>query len=193
MISQHLLPNICAGEKRVLAMEIMFNTTPVAAAIRLGKMEAIDNTIVTSLADGMQSLDESVKRLLKGCQISRGDCRAIRYPWNEIVASDWAFACCVLARLGFRTFPVVTAPSQAIPAMEPCLCCLPFSASDNWDSPLSESNMRTKEDIVGNWLPRYTDTPLDGFGTYVLLTNFISYVEEFSHEPRKCRYLRTSA
>ena len=40
--------------------------------------------------------------------------------------------------------------------------------------------MRTKEDIVGNWLPRYTDTSLDGFGTHVLLTNFISYVEEFA-------------
>ena len=32
--------------------------------------------------------------------------------------------------------------------------------------------MKTKEDIVGNWLPRYTDTPLDGFGNHVLLTNF---------------------
>jgi AMP nucleosidase len=40
--------------------------------------------------------------------------------------------------------------------------------------------MKTKEDIVGNWLPRYTDTPLDGFGNYVLLTNFISYTEEFA-------------
>ena len=40
--------------------------------------------------------------------------------------------------------------------------------------------MRSKEDIVGNWLPRYTDTPLEGFGSYVLLTNFISYVEEFA-------------
>ena len=35
--------------------------------------------------------------------------------------------------------------------------------------------MRTKDDIVRNWLPRYTDTPLDGFGNRVLLTNFISY------------------
>lgn len=40
--------------------------------------------------------------------------------------------------------------------------------------------MRTKEDIVGNWLPRYTDTPLDAFGNYILLTNFISYVDEFA-------------
>ncbi len=84
VISQHLLPNICAGEKRVLAMEIMFNTTPVAAAIRLGKMEAIDNTIVTSLADGMQSLDESVKRLLKGCQISRETAERFVTPGTKL-------------------------------------------------------------------------------------------------------------
>lgn len=40
--------------------------------------------------------------------------------------------------------------------------------------------MKTKDDIVANWLPRYTDTPLDGFGKYILLTNFISYVDEFA-------------
>ena len=40
--------------------------------------------------------------------------------------------------------------------------------------------MRTKENIVENWLPRYTDTPLEAFGSYVVLTNFISYVEEFA-------------
>ena len=44
--------------------------------------------------------------------------------------------------------------------------------------------MRSKEEIVGNWLPRYTDTPLAGFGSYVLLTNFISYVEEFARAER---------
>ena len=38
--------------------------------------------------------------------------------------------------------------------------------------------MKTKAEIVGNWLPRYTDTPLEGFGNHVLLTNFISYVED---------------
>jgi twitching motility protein PilT len=84
VISQHLLPNICAGEKRVLAMEIMFNTHPVAAAIRLGKMEAIDNTIVTGLADGMQSLDESVKRLLKECRISRETAERFVTPGTKL-------------------------------------------------------------------------------------------------------------
>ena len=40
--------------------------------------------------------------------------------------------------------------------------------------------MKTKEDIVANWLPRDTDIPLDDFGKYVLPTNFISYVDEFA-------------
>ena len=35
--------------------------------------------------------------------------------------------------------------------------------------------MKTNEDIVANWRPRYTDTSPDGFGKYILLTNFISY------------------
>ena len=40
--------------------------------------------------------------------------------------------------------------------------------------------MKTKQEIVANWLPRYTDTPVDEFGKYILLTNFISYVHEFA-------------
>ena len=71
MISQHLLPSFHKGEKRVLALEIMFNSSPVASAIRLGKIESIDNNIVTSRAEGMLTLDESVKRLLRDDRISR--------------------------------------------------------------------------------------------------------------------------
>ncbi|MFN8437131.1 MAG: AMP nucleosidase [Cytophagales bacterium] len=40
--------------------------------------------------------------------------------------------------------------------------------------------MKTKEEIVKDWLPRYTGTPLDQFGEYILLTNFINYVELFA-------------
>jgi AMP nucleosidase len=40
--------------------------------------------------------------------------------------------------------------------------------------------MKEKEEIVRNWLPRYTDTPLKSFGEYILLTNFINYVEMFA-------------
>lgn len=40
--------------------------------------------------------------------------------------------------------------------------------------------MKTKEEIVANWLPRYTGREIDGFPKYVLLTNFMHYVELFS-------------
>jgi len=42
--------------------------------------------------------------------------------------------------------------------------------------------MKTKEEIVKDWLPRYTGTPLNKFGQYILLTNFINYVEMFAEK-----------
>ena len=40
--------------------------------------------------------------------------------------------------------------------------------------------MKTKEDIVKNWLPRYTGEKLEHFGEYILLTNFSNYVNMFA-------------
>jgi AMP nucleosidase len=40
--------------------------------------------------------------------------------------------------------------------------------------------MKTKEEIVSNWLPRYTGTPLKEFGEYILLTNFSHYIHLFA-------------
>jgi len=42
--------------------------------------------------------------------------------------------------------------------------------------------MRTKQEIVDNWLPRYTDTQLEDFEDYILLTNFQQYLEEFANK-----------
>lgn len=42
--------------------------------------------------------------------------------------------------------------------------------------------METKEKIVKDWLPRYTGTPIEGFGEYILLTNFQNYVEMFAEQ-----------
>ncbi|MCH2225867.1 MAG: AMP nucleosidase [Crocinitomicaceae bacterium] len=40
--------------------------------------------------------------------------------------------------------------------------------------------MKTKEEIVKNWLPRYTGEKLENFGEYILLCNFHKYVNEFA-------------
>jgi len=40
--------------------------------------------------------------------------------------------------------------------------------------------MTTKDEIVKNWLPRYTGVPLEEFGQYILLCNFTNYVELFA-------------
>ncbi len=40
--------------------------------------------------------------------------------------------------------------------------------------------MKNKEEIVKNWLPRYTGKELKDFGSYILLTNFNKYVRKFA-------------
>ena len=40
--------------------------------------------------------------------------------------------------------------------------------------------MKTKAEIVTNWLSRYTGETLANFGEYILLTNFSNYVEMFA-------------
>jgi twitching motility protein PilT len=71
VISQHLLPSSQPGTRRQLALEIMFNNSPIASAVRFAKIESIDNCILTGRAAGMQTLDESVRRLLVAGRIDR--------------------------------------------------------------------------------------------------------------------------
>jgi len=40
--------------------------------------------------------------------------------------------------------------------------------------------MKSRREIVENWLPRYTGTALNKFGEYILLTNFDYYVDLFA-------------
>jgi AMP nucleosidase len=40
--------------------------------------------------------------------------------------------------------------------------------------------MKTKEEIVNNWLPRYTGKNIETFSRYFLLTNYLYYVELFA-------------
>lgn len=44
--------------------------------------------------------------------------------------------------------------------------------------------MRTKEEIVKNWLPRYTGMKLEDLGRYILLVNFQEYVDRFAIKMR---------
>jgi twitching motility protein PilT len=71
IVSQRLLPALQSGTKRHLALEVLVNTYPIASAIRTGKLESIDNYLMTSRADGMVSMDESVRQLLHAGKISR--------------------------------------------------------------------------------------------------------------------------
>ena len=64
VICQRLLDSSLPGEKQELALEIMFNNSAISNAIRIGKLESIDNYILTGRNEGMITLDESIKRLV---------------------------------------------------------------------------------------------------------------------------------
>jgi twitching motility protein PilT len=71
VVSQRLLPGNERGGKRQLAIEVLWNTHPIAAAIRMGKIESIDNYLVTGREEGMVTFDESVRKLFQAGLISR--------------------------------------------------------------------------------------------------------------------------
>lgn len=71
VISQRLLPAAIPGAKRELALEVLWNTAPIAVAIRNGKLESIDNYLLTGRDEGMLSFDESVRQLWRAGRISR--------------------------------------------------------------------------------------------------------------------------
>lgn len=43
-----------------------------------------------------------------------------------------------------------------------------------------QAGLKSRQDIVENWLPRYTGVGLDELGDYILLTNFSHYVKLFA-------------
>ncbi len=71
VVAQRLLPDFVPGKRRHLALEVLWNTYPIASAIRIGKVESIDNYVLSGRSEGMVSLDESVRLLLGAGKISR--------------------------------------------------------------------------------------------------------------------------
>ena len=71
VVSQRLLPDVDRGAKRHLALEVLWNTHPIASAVRTGKVESIDNYLTTGRDEGMVTFDESVRQLLKAGRITR--------------------------------------------------------------------------------------------------------------------------
>ncbi|MFN0056338.1 MAG: type IV pilus twitching motility protein PilT [Planctomycetales bacterium] len=71
IVSQRLLAPVEKGARRHLALEVLWNSHPIAHAIRSGKLESIDNYLMTHRDDGMQSFDEAVRKLYRAGQISR--------------------------------------------------------------------------------------------------------------------------
>lgn len=70
VVSQHLIPSSLPGSKRELAVEVLFNNNPMSSAIRMGKLESIDSNIQTGGKDGMISLDESIRRMMRNGMIT---------------------------------------------------------------------------------------------------------------------------
>jgi twitching motility protein PilT len=57
--------------KRHLALEVLWNTNPIASGIRQGKLESLDNYLLTGKEEGMVSMDESIRLLLRAGKITR--------------------------------------------------------------------------------------------------------------------------
>ncbi|WMC11055.1 type IV pilus twitching motility protein PilT [Oceanimonas pelagia] len=74
VISQNLLKKINGG--RVAAHEIMLGTPAIRNLIREDKVAQMYSVIQTGMAHGMQTMDQSLKRLVAGGLVSPADARA---------------------------------------------------------------------------------------------------------------------
>lgn len=71
IICQKLLPDLLPGYKRHLALEVLWNTFPIASSIRQNRLETIDNYLLTRREDGMLSFDESIRQLMVDGKITK--------------------------------------------------------------------------------------------------------------------------
>ncbi len=75
VVSQHLLP-AAAGERRVLALEVLHATQPVQVAVRTGRIETLDSALQTGARAGMLTLDDDLRRLAREGKITPETARA---------------------------------------------------------------------------------------------------------------------
>lgn len=83
IISQRLLPNV-DNTGRILACEMLLNTTAIANLIREGKTHQVYSVVETSIREGMITMDRSAKQLYRGGQISEEDARALMKNPDEL-------------------------------------------------------------------------------------------------------------
>jgi twitching motility protein PilT len=69
VISQQLC-RTADGSGRVAALEILVNTPAISNLIRQGKLDQMENSIQSGAADGMCTMDGSLKRLMDAGTIS---------------------------------------------------------------------------------------------------------------------------
>jgi twitching motility protein PilT len=63
VVSQQLVPR-ADGQGRVAALEILVNTPAVSNLIRQGKMDQLENAMMTGSAVGMRTMDSAIQQLL---------------------------------------------------------------------------------------------------------------------------------
>jgi twitching motility protein PilT len=63
VISQQLIPR-ADRQGRLAALEVLINTPAVANLIRQGKMDQLDNAMLTSAGIGMRTMDSAIQQLL---------------------------------------------------------------------------------------------------------------------------------
>ncbi len=72
VVSQQLI-RTKDGSGRIAALEILVNNSAVANLIRQGKLEQIENVLQSSAAEGMCTMDSSLKRLVDQGKITGSD------------------------------------------------------------------------------------------------------------------------
>ena len=89
IVAQRLLPDVTPGQKCHLALELLWNTFPIASAIRTGKFETIDNYLMTGREEGMLCFDETIRQLFQWGKITRDVAeKNVRDPLS-LTRSSW--------------------------------------------------------------------------------------------------------